>query len=71
MSTDLTWDGTSGLINGDFTGQINNTLTPKTAVTQQTGITTSQQVQFVASVTFGAAVGTGGVQITEFVFENI
>jgi hypothetical protein len=71
LDADLTWDGASGVINGAFSGQTNNTLTTRTAVTQATGITSTAALNFAISATFGAALATNQVTVTEFTLEQV
>ena len=68
---DLTYDPTSGQLNGTFGGQTANTPTTSAAITQGTGITSVAGLQFVASATFGAAVATNSITVTEFSIEQV
>jgi hypothetical protein len=67
----LTWDSVSGLVNGTISGQTNNTLTSAAAITQLTGITAASGLSFVATATFGAALATNTVTISEFVVDQL
>ena len=52
-------------------GQINNTLTTNAANTQATGITSVSGLTFSASATFGAALSTNTVTVSEFSLEQV
>jgi hypothetical protein len=71
VDTTLSWDSTSGLLNGTHGGQINNTLTTNAANTQATGITSVSGLTFSASATFGAALSTNTVTVSEFSLEQV
>lgn len=65
LYADLTWDAVSGKVNGTVGGHTNNTLTPSATISQGTAASASL-LNFVASVTFGAALATNSVSVTEF-----
>lgn len=71
VSATLTWDSTSQQINGSYVGQTNNTPTTSAAVaTAPTGIASQSAIQFVAVATFGAALATNEVTVSEFIIDQ-
>jgi hypothetical protein len=71
LSANLIWDATSGVLNGTISGHTNNTVTTAGAITQVTGITSVAGLSFVPTATFGAALATNTVTITDFSIEQI
>jgi len=71
VNTELTYDSTSQQVNGSHGGQIANTLTANALNTQATGVTSVAGLTFSASATFGAAVATNTVTVSEFVIEQV
>jgi hypothetical protein len=70
LNAELQWDSVSQTINGTIYGQTGGTLTPYAVITTVTGIVASE-LSFVASVTFGAALATNTVLLTEFSAEQL
>lgn len=68
---DFTWDSVSQTLVGIAGGQTCGTITPLLVQTQGTAIASAAALQFVATATFGAAVATSSVTVTEFTLEAI
>jgi hypothetical protein len=71
VETTLTYDSTSQTVNGTHGGQTANTITAIAANTQGTSITSVAGLTFSASATFGAAVATNTITVSEFAIEQV
>jgi hypothetical protein len=71
VTAQLSWDAVSQTVHGMFWGQTNGTLTAFGATTAQTGVVDPSGLQFVASATFGAALATNSVTVTEFTIDQV
>lgn len=71
LTAQLIWDSVSQTLNGIVWGHTNGTITTYGAITPVTGITDPTTLQFVAVATFGAAVATNTVTVTEFTIDQV
>lgn len=71
LTAQFIWDGVSQVVHGTVWGQTNGTVTPFATTTPVTAITSPASLQFVASVTFGAALATNSVTVTEFTIDQV
>ena len=71
VDTVLTYDSTSQQLNGTHGGQIANTLTTNAINTQATSVASVAALTFSASATFGAAVATNTITVSEFSIEQV
>lgn len=67
----LNWDSASATMHGYVAGHTNGVITPVASTSAITsGVATPDLLQFVATATFGAALATNKVTLTEFSIEQ-
>jgi hypothetical protein len=70
LDTTVQWDAVNQVLTGWYGGQALNTLTAQHALGNAVSVTTANNLQFCASVTFGHAEG-GSITAAEFSIEQV